>query len=131
MAWIEPKTDWSSADYVNVADWSRIEANTEHLGTLFSVALESLALNRTITGFPYAAYINFLARNVLALPDGYYIPVGWALLKSDWASLDPFSFELLNDIEQNLFLLKQLYDLNANHKVYYGELICGEGLEII
>lgn len=34
MAWIEPKTDWTSADYFNAEDYNRIIGNITHLKAL-------------------------------------------------------------------------------------------------
>lgn len=33
MAWLEPKTDWQSDDYINIEDFNRIRGNIDHLRT--------------------------------------------------------------------------------------------------
>lgn len=126
MTWITPKTDWKNSDYINVNDWARIESNIKFLGQLFNVNLEPLVLDRAVTGFPYARYLNYLATSVLALPNGYITPVGWQVLKTDWQALDSINNTVINNFESNLNLLKCTHDKNSNQNNYLGEIYLGE-----
>ena len=126
MTWITPKTDWKSSDYINVNDWARIESNIKFLGELFNVTLEPLVLDRAVTGFPYARYLNYLATSVLVLPSGYITPVGWQVLKTDWQALDSINNTVINNFESNLSLLKCTHDKNSNQHNYLGEIYFGE-----
>lgn len=63
MAWIEPKTDWTSADYFNAEDYNRIIGNIMHLKALgddlFS-GLSNLSLGeeKTYLSLIYAREMN-------------------------------------------------------------------------
>lgn len=63
MAWIEPKTDWTSTDYFNAEDYNRIIGNITHLKALgddlFS-GLSNLSMGeeKAIMSLIYAREIN-------------------------------------------------------------------------
>lgn len=63
MAWIKPKTDWTSVDYFNAEDYNRIIGNITHLkalgGDLFS-GLSNLSLGeeKAVMSLIYAREMN-------------------------------------------------------------------------
>jgi hypothetical protein len=67
--WITPKTDWTSSDYFNIEDYSRIVGNIQYLrdfiSTLFSdITLESVESEKQYDSMIYAEEINAIERNL-------------------------------------------------------------------
>lgn len=63
MAWIEPKTDWTSSDYFNAVDYNRIIGNIKYLQDfakeLFSlINSTSLGEEKTYLSMIYAREMN-------------------------------------------------------------------------
>lgn len=63
MAWIEPKTDWTSADYFNAEDYNRIIGNINHLKTLAGDLFYGLSnfineRKKTVMSLIYAREMN-------------------------------------------------------------------------
>lgn len=63
MAWIEPKTDWTSADYFNAEDYNRIIGNINHLNTLagdlfYGLSILSTSEEKTVMSLIYAREMN-------------------------------------------------------------------------
>lgn len=72
MAWIEPKTDWTSDDYFNPDDYNRIIGNIIHLkffaSTLFAQLSElTLGEEKDYTSYIYAKEINAIEDGIDAL----------------------------------------------------------------
>ena len=63
MAWIEPKTNWTSAEYFNATDYNRIIGNLTHLKALAddlfaNLTNVSLGEEKTVESLIYAKEIN-------------------------------------------------------------------------
>lgn len=63
MAWIEPKTDWTSSDFFNAEDYNRIIGNINHLKTLagdlfYGLSILSTSEEKTVMSLIYAREMN-------------------------------------------------------------------------
>lgn len=72
MAWIQPKTDWVSADYFNPEDYNRIVGNLYFLKEmgekLFgTISLIPMSSEKTFTSTIYASEINNIEKNLVRL----------------------------------------------------------------
>ena len=74
MAWITPKTDWTSADYFNAADYNRIKNNLAYMSniadSLYNVELDGIILpDATYSDRPSAYKLNQIEIRFQSLAD--------------------------------------------------------------
>lgn len=134
MAWVAPVTTWTSAGYMNFADFNRIEANTDYLRDYITTNIGTAPATTGIktdwdnTGLPYANVINKLEGNVQALRNIFTgDPTGWQTLITTWKTLDAFDYADANRIETDLGLLKTMAENVVAGLLYCGDVIAGEG----
>ena len=98
MAWIEPKTDWTDADFVTYQDMNRIMGNINYL--LPSANLkDDYTQNDFVKAAEWAALLN--AMNILAQS----MLLSLAVPGSDMTS------STFNDVESMSLMLKERQDL--------------------
>ena len=117
MAWIEPKTDWVSSDYINVEDYNRIIGNLAYLkaelDTLF------IGIDKITTGEEKAVKSRIFAREINAIEtsletlnlDTYNFDIGET--KEYLPNTRTIDFVELNRIESAIFML---YEQMENHR---------------
>ena len=82
MAWIEPKTDWTSADYFNAEDYNRIIGNITHLKAiaddLFSgLSKLSIGEEKAVMSLIYAREMNAMEDSLEKRnPETYGLGIG-------------------------------------------------------
>ena len=108
--WIEPKTDWTSNDYVNTVDYNRIIGNIAYLkaylDNLFAdLTNVSLGEEKTVESLIYAREINAIevALETLNL-ETYKFDIGET--KEYMANRRTLDFKELNRIESAILMLK-------------------------
>jgi hypothetical protein len=63
MAWITPKTNWQSTDYINTEDYNRIQGNLQHIANECSLIIQAYA-TQDIDDLPYAEKWNIAENNL-------------------------------------------------------------------
>ena len=115
--WIEPKTDWTSNDYVNTVDYNRIIGNIAYLkaylDTLFyGLTNISTMEEKTAKSLIYAREINAIETALEQLNlETYKLDIGET--KEYMANTRTLNFVELNRIESAILLL---YTQMTNHK---------------
>lgn len=78
MAWIEPKTNWASADYFNIEDYNRIIGNIKYLKSLadelfygFSSIID-MGAEKVYTSMIYAREMNVIESNLDVINNSSY-----------------------------------------------------------
>lgn len=121
--WIQPKTDWSSADYINAEDYNRIIGNMAYLvriakGLFMRVTSVDLGAEKSYADLIYAREVNALetALNTLNL-ETYVFDLGET--KEYLQNGKTIDFNELNRIE------------NAMLRLYESEMVHRETLPIL
>lgn len=131
MAFITPKTNWSSNDYYNATDLNRVENNIEEIANMINKYFRSISINaiknRDYTTIEFADSLNRVENNIELLKDNFYTPVPWDIPKTDWKGNNKFDFNDANRLEINLLALFNLVENNINNFRYCGSYVCGEG----
>lgn len=132
--WIEPVVDRILQDlkdrndraYLNYWDLNRIEMNTEFLSDLlyqYGYGFGGLPVKTDwdMTDFPYSAEMERIRSNIQALIDVYYaqeVPLPATLQSLDW--------QKLNDLENNLKLMKEMIGRMEQSFRYSGTFNSGQ-----
>lgn len=117
MAWIEPKTDWTSADYFNAEDYNRIIGNMAYIKAysdeLFCGLTDvSLGEEKDVKSLIYAREINAIEQSLEILNfETYKFDIGDT--EEYMANTRTFDFVELNRIEGAILLL---YKTMVAHK---------------
>ena len=128
--WIQPKTDWTQNDYINVEDFTRIFNNMAYLRDMIatylgsSVILEGNVLTNE-RALPMVSSLNVIERNLDALR---------SVMSSDllfpatqiWSQPRNPDFTDANRWESFLWKLNQYLNAMALAWHYSGELFVGE-----
>lgn len=144
MTWTTPITDRTASDitgrtskgFFNVADWSRIDGNTqevhEQVVSLLGVNVSLTSLSTpTVTDFPSADDVNALIENIDLLRQAACLPdeIGLTALKHDYqvgsASSAP-DYEDVNAWENTLDVLRDTLPKTASYFVRCGVGTCGQ-----
>lgn len=133
MAWEAPVIDRSEQDiinrtpkgFMNFSDLNRIEGNCEILGEWFDVGISTRTWSRN--DFPAVSEFERIRNNIISLREAYYtLP-----MTPDTPDSPLTSWSKINDIEQILFDLHDLY-LKVLQSLYYvGEIYAGEEIGVI
>ena len=102
----------------NVTDINRIENNTRYIADRLNVLKYSNTITTKtwdISGVPNSNEIARLINNVAALISAYYLPEGAPPLPSTL-----ITFEQVNSLEKNLYMIKHLLDEEENQFRYSG-----------
>lgn len=111
MAWVTPKTDWTSNDYFNISDLNKIEGNIQYLSDLIesyatAPTLDTVKTDWDNTDFPYADELARIESNVEELGLAHSKPTGWINTVTDWVTGPIGSgYVMVNRIETDLLLL--------------------------
>lgn len=117
MAWIEPKTDWTSKSYFNFADYNRITGNTAYLkayldGLFIGLTNIPTVEEKNFKSFIYAREINAIETALEQLNlETYKFDIGET--KEYMTNTRTIDFVELNRIESAILLL---YTQMVNHK---------------
>lgn len=117
MAWIEPKTDWTSSDYINVEDYNRIIGNLAYLkaelDTLF-IGIDKITTGeeKAVKARIFASEINAIETSLETLNlDTYNFDIGET--KEYLPNTRTIDYVELNRIESAIFML---YEQMENHR---------------
>lgn len=117
MAWIEPKTDWVSSDYINVEDYNRIIGNLAYLkaelDTLF-IGIDKITTGeeKAVKARIFASEINAIETSLETLNfDTYNFDIGET--KEYLPNTRTIDYVELNRIESAIFML---YEQIENHR---------------
>jgi hypothetical protein len=132
--WITPKTNWQRGDYFNLEpDYARIKNNILYVYEKTLQLYPSYQLKTmkeyTIYDIPHADFFNTVEENIELLVQGHFRPSGFREGKRYSGNDAPWDHEDLNRIEENLALLKQIYDSAENGKREL-PFILGEEIQI-
>lgn len=131
MAWITPKTDWTSTDYYNYDDLNRVESNCQEIENListYSVAPTiTVKTDRDNTRIEYYENLDTIESNILALRTSTAEPSGWIAPKTNWQSVrGSFSYTDANRLESNVSALYAMINNIIAELEYCGSLRCGQ-----
>jgi hypothetical protein len=132
MAWITPKTDWTTEDYYNYGDLNRVENNTDYLKTELNnlgylPSINTINTARDNTTIEFYDSLNRVESNIKALKDSSYEPLSWITPQTDWASVSqPFSYIDANRLENNLLNFKTMVDRLKEDIRYCGTFYSGD-----
>lgn len=128
MAWIPPKTNWTSQDYYNFEDLNRVENNTEYINELLKLLEYNIDLviekDRDVVRIEFAKNFNRIEGNIDLIK--VYRPKNWIAPKLDWKYDTPFSYVDANRLENNLSVLYNYAKGNIDNFKCCGAYICGE-----
>lgn len=124
------KTDWGPDDDYGPEDLNRVEANTQYIAEYLEDAgypaiLESVKVDRDVTGYEFGDSLSRVERNVDALTKGFMAPPGYQTPKA-WSAGMRHSYVDANRLEQNLQLIHEwALGVVASFK-RCGTFACGE-----
>ena len=86
--WITPKTNWTSTDFINIADVNRIVNNLLFLKrfsySIFNIAYKTMPNPTSVTQYPFADELNSIEDNLETLNiKKYVLPIGTKQTFSD------------------------------------------------
>ena len=136
MTWITPKLDWNASNWINYADWNRIENNIKELKDyLVSIQYappEPVSTNttRTVLSIDFLSSINRIENNLDAIRLAFLSPADY-LPKKTWTVGLGFDYTDANRLESNTNSLLNWGMLVFQSYRYSGTFSCGEsgGLE--
>lgn len=76
--WTEPKTDWTSADSVNIEDYNRIKGNINYLREMATLLTSpvtdftEMGADKTYTDYYYADEFNAFEQNIERINNAVY-----------------------------------------------------------
>ena len=144
MKWTDAIYDRTETDidnrtpkaFFNVADWIRINGNTEIIHALVNVFVGvEIDMNEieepTVTHFPSASEINQFIENIenLRQTSSFSVSSGIVELNHNYlsgASAIAPDYEDVNDWERDLALLRDYLLYHANYSLYCGTFNCGQ-----
>lgn len=129
MSWQTPITNRTDQSYYDFTDLNRVDNNTQYLrdyiddnlGT--NIILPYSFVTATISTLPRVGIINGLEQNINTLKNYLgYSPVGWADLFEAWqGNTYDFIFTNMNDLEENLVLIKADLEERVSSIIFVGE----------
>lgn len=130
MAWIAPKIDWTNDDYINYADFNRIESNTKEVAAyLNSIQYAIPALTTTTTRSPastdFISSINRIENNLETIRTNFVTPPGYGP-KEVWDVEKGLDSAEVNRLELNLKLLMDYGLIVYQSFRRCGDTICGD-----
>lgn len=76
--WVDPKTNWTSTDYINYSDYNRIKNNIEYLRELALMLYPDFSFSDMgndksgYSDFPYADEFNLIENNLKSIRNNTY-----------------------------------------------------------
>lgn len=116
--WTAPKTNWKNGDYFNLdPDYTRIKGNILYIQDFSKRISKAIGLDGMaeydVTQYPFAEFLNVIARNVQKLTDNVYLITPNAPMPMHVGNGPGWTAEELNDIENNL--LNMYEDLHRQY----------------
>ena len=108
----------------NVVDINRIENNVRYIADRLNVLKYTNTIETKswdMYGLPNVTEITRLINNVQKIINAYYRPDNAPTLPSTL-----LTYEQVNALEKNLYMIKHLIDNEENQFRYCGTIICGE-----
>lgn len=135
MAWITPKTNWTTSDYYNFGDLNRVENNSDYLATLIGTyaatpILTGITTTRDNTRIEYYDNLNRVEGNIEILETAAGTPLIWDNPKTTWVSLEAFDNLDAIRLEDNLLQLKNMIDNIISELRFCGAFICGTDFDL-
>lgn len=126
---IDVKTDWASADYLNFADFNRLETNTTVLRNYLlaiSYAIPSLSIvtNRDETYIELLSGINRIESNVETVRTNFFTPIDYGGMET-WIVGKGFDYADQNRLEDNVLKLFLTAGAVYESYLYCGTINCG------
>ena len=127
MSYINPKLNWSASDFVNYDDLNRVENNTQYVADKLNefgyyCPAITTKTNWAMSDIVYAEDLNRIESNIKTCQEAYYVTSEFEELKTDWATLDPVTFDFNNRIEKDLDIivddLKSTLFQNLNNRKF-------------
>lgn len=130
MAYVTPKTNWTSSDYYNGWDLNRIEENTEAVRALlvsigYSIPALTINTSRIYESYDNITSINRIESNLNTLKTSYLTPVGWQSVVT-WDKSTAFTAETANRWANSTVLLYEAAVNTRNGQRYAGTFSAGE-----
>lgn len=132
MAWLTPKTDWTSSDYYTYDALNRVESNTDEVLSKVNTVYGSVPstdpsiTNRTTLSIEFQDSLNRIESNLLAIKNFLHEPVGWIPPITTWVSRQVFDYVDANRLEVNILLLYDLISGSENTLPKCGNFRCGQ-----
>lgn len=128
--WITPKTNWTSADFINFGDLNRIEENTKFVAErLREYGYYVIPLvhktNWTMDDIVFFNDLNRIEQNIKNCAEAYYTGEEFEALKTDWATLDPVTFSMPNRLEKDLKIINDLITSMSQYYIHSGVGMAG------
>ena len=133
--WIEPITDWDGVTedrkWYNFGDLNRVENNTNEIADIIESyttrpPIGTVITNRDNTNIDFYDSLNRIENNILTLKNASYEPAGFIQPKTDWESLQGFSYIDANRLELNLLLLYILVNAIKGGLLHCGAFYAGQ-----
>lgn len=110
------KTDWLSTDFINCADWNRIEQNMSDLAAYLNsiqyvVPPLTTVTNRTVTTIDYLSSINRIEANMEAIHKAFSMDPPGYLASKVWTVGQGFTNGDVNRLEYNTQIITTYADL--------------------
>lgn len=124
MAWITPKLDWTANDYINLADWNRIENNIKEVAAYlnsiyYTIPTLTTVTNRTNLYVDGLASINRIEQNLETIRAYFVTPTGYKGAKT-WKVRQPFDYNDAIRLEENVKLLMDYGLIAFDSFIYCG-----------
>lgn len=131
MAWITPKTNWLPTDYINAADFNRLEGNLNFVANYMNSNYFKIAANfsdsvttRDHTYVDYISGINRIEGYLKTLVGLLPTPLAWQTPKT-WSPGMGFSYKDANRLESSAQQLNDTAVTVVNCYRPCGTAICG------
>lgn len=130
MPWITPKLDWLPSDFINSADFNRIENNTQEVvaylnGIQYEIPSISLNTTRTTSSIDFLSSINRIEQNLEVIRSSFLTPAGYLDAKT-WTAGKGFNFMDAIRLESNIQLLMDYGLLVFKSFRICGAYTCGD-----
>lgn len=137
LAWEDIAIPWelmsslSGRKYYNYYDLDRVENNAQFVYDLlisfgYVFDIEPVVTGRNKQVIVYFGDLNRVERTIKKLSDESYVPAGWIDPKTDWETLNIFSYIDANRLETNLYLLKTLLENIQLSFIHCGNITSGQ-----
>jgi len=120
MTWIEPKTDWTANDYINVADYNRIRNNLLYLNNKCNIHFPpdvaiDLGNEKTVSDYAYASDFNNFESALTSINNrAYRYDIGSEMQFTMLGKT--IDYEELNRIEKACLRLYKMFEQIENQR---------------
>lgn len=125
MAWVTPKTNWSSNESYNYQDWNRVLNNLQEVYLFYQnlkYTLPAMTFSDTISAYgemKYLSDVNSIESRLNTIKQSTLTPLDWQE-SIVWSATTTFSSSAANRWEENT---KRLWDLGG--LIVQGARRCG------